>query len=387
MDAQGTDERFEIALRCLCERWGCFDLIQRVQSGNSTFKGEEVREVDIQQSQSGGLRSRESDLPRLLKSDIDHLGAVTAIKQRLTGEPKEDISLEFAANNRLDLTVESLVLRPAWRGLFDETDERTAVRRLLELLSLTTPNEILPSADGDLNRIIAYLNEQIVSWETVVNLPESEPPYWQAGQVEGKERTWCESIADTGRALDEIGLLRTSLNQCDHYFGCSECSQAWPQLEKPFDRFQKSTFTTFREVSKVLLACLTRAIQAMSSSETIGIDAFAWRTIVCSSGAFENSSVWSVLDALNELESGYSFGPMLHSALAEIDPEHIEALSLAEVATSLLMEMQWFLFGNDDLIYLPSDGDLSEVPGAVVVIKSNCFAVWRSEERRVGKEC
>src|ERR1017187_10206338 len=142
MKERKTEERFEIALRCLCERWGCFDRVRRFQGGMSSSKEdkeEEIPEAQVESSQSGRIRLWESDLPRLLKSDIDRFGAVTAIKSRLCDEPKDEISLEFAANNRLDLTIESFSLRPAWNGLFEEMERRTAVERLLQLLSLISP--------------------------------------------------------------------------------------------------------------------------------------------------------------------------------------------------------------------------------------------------------
>jgi hypothetical protein len=370
MDAQGTDERFEIALRRLCGRWGSFDICRRVEAGDPPFKDEEIPEVVIQQPHSGGLRIRESDLPCMLKSDIDRVGAVTAIKQRLIGEPKDDISLDFAANNRLDLTIESFSLRPAWRGLFEETERRTAAERLLQLMTLTSPNELIPSPGGELSRIVDYINEQIISWETDQFLPNSQVPYGTIGPAETVDQTWCESVTDSGRAFDEVGLIRTSLKQCDHYFDCSECGRNWPQLHKPFHQFLRNTFSTCREVLNVLRVCLARAIRE-------GGDEVSWRAIICANALLYNQSVWNVHITLSEIESGYVFGPVLQSALAGLDADHFDALFLAEAAEGLFIELQWFLFGDESLIYLPSDGDLLEVPGSVVVLNSTDLGEWK----------
>ena len=346
-------------------------------SSSKEDKEEEIPEAQVESSQSGRIRLWESDLPRLLKSDIDRFGAVTAIKSRLCDEPKDEISLEFAANNRLDLTIESFSLRPAWNGLFDKAERRTAAERLLQLMSLSLPNELLPSQDGDLSRIVDYLNEQIISWETDQELPNSQVPYGPAWQVGAVEQTWCESVADSARAFDEVGLIRTSLKQCDHYFGCSKCAQAWPQLDRLFQQYQRNTFSRCHEVLKVLQACLARVNKEGSSESSWGGEAIAWRVIVCAAGALYNQSVWNVHIALSELESGYPFGPIVQNALAGLDLEDIDALSLTEVTSWPFLEMQWFLYGDDELIYLPSDGDLSEVPGAVVIMNSTDLADWK----------
>ena len=372
MEERKTEERFEIALRCLCERWGCFDVQNRVQRGLSPFEDEQTYEV-----LPSGIRRLWSELPWSLKSDIDRLGAVTAVKSRLCDEPKDEISLELAANNRLDLTIESLSLRPAWNGLFDEAERRTAAERLLQLMSLSLPNELLPSPDSDISRIVDYLNEQIISWETDQELPNSHVPYGQAWQVEAVEQTWCESVADSARAFDEIGLIRTSLKQCDHYFGCSKCAQAWPQLDRFFQQYQRNTFAICHGVLKVLQKCLARVNEQRSSNSFLDSEAIFWRVIVCAAGAMQNQSVWSVHIALSELESGNHFGPIIQDALAGIDLEEIDALALAGTVSELFMELQWFLYGNDDLIYLPSDGDLSEIPGAVVVMNSPRLDEWK----------
>ena len=89
MEERTTEDRFDLAARHLCERWGFFDFWRR-KPGSVVMEGE----------------------VRLLKSDIDRLGAIDAIKRRLNDEPKEDVSLELACRNRLDLTVESLSIRP-----------------------------------------------------------------------------------------------------------------------------------------------------------------------------------------------------------------------------------------------------------------------------------
>jgi hypothetical protein len=88
-------------------------------------------------------------------------------------------------------------------------------------------------------------------------------------------------------------------------------------------------------------------------------------------------SVWNVYLALSELESGYVFGKILLSALSGLEPEDIDVLSLAKAASEPFIELQWFLYGNDERIYLPSDGDLSEVPGAIVIINSTELAEWK----------
>jgi hypothetical protein len=377
MEERKTEERFEVALRCLCERWGCFDLMQPVRGGISSFVDEGAPEAQVQVPQSNGIRVRGSDLARLLKSDIDQFGSIAAIKRRLSEENQDENSLVFAANNRLDLTFESFSLRPAWRGLFDKTEQRIAADRLLKLMSFASQNELIPSPGGDLSRTVDYLNEQIISWETDHELPNSKVPYGPAWQVEDTEQTWCESVADSGRAYDEIGLIRTSLKQCDHYFGCSRCAQAWPQLDKLFLQYQRKTFCACQEVLKVLRACLDRADSPPPSRAFGAGDEFAWRVIVCAAGAMYNESVRSVQCALSELESGYIFGTILHNALTGMGLEDIDALSLAEAASQPFMELQWFLYGDDDLIYLPSDGDLTEVPGAVAILPSTQLDEWK----------
>src|SRR2546422_949175 len=133
MEERITEERFDVAVRYLCERWGCFDFKQR-NPGKYFPQDENALDARV----------------RLLKSDTDRLGAVTAIQRRLRDEAKDDVLLELAAYNRLDLTIESLSLRPAWSSIFAETERRTAAERLLQLLSIASPGEMNPLPGGDL---------------------------------------------------------------------------------------------------------------------------------------------------------------------------------------------------------------------------------------------
>ena|ERR1039457_3044256 len=98
MHNRKIEERFEVAARYLCERWGCFDLVRHVQEGTPLLKNDSASEAEVEPKQTGRMRLRESELPRRLKSDIDQLGAVNAIKRRLRDESQDDISLDFAAN-------------------------------------------------------------------------------------------------------------------------------------------------------------------------------------------------------------------------------------------------------------------------------------------------
>jgi hypothetical protein len=377
METERTGERFEVALRCLSDRRGCFEFVRRVQAGESLSKDNDASEPPVQVTPFERFKLWKSEMDGSLKSEIDEFGAVSAIKRRLSEVENDGSSIELAASNRLDLTIESFSLRPAWHSVFNEGERRIAAERLLRLLSFASPNELIPLPNGDLSRTINYLNEQTISWETDEELPNSKVPYGPQWQAEDTEQTWCESVADSGRAFDEMGLFRTSLKQCDHYFGCSQCAQAWPQLEKPFLQYQRKAFSTCHEVLNVLRACVDRAASQQPSGRFGVGDEFAWRAIVCAAGATYNESVRSVQCALSALESGYIFGTVLHDALIGIDSEDLDALSLAEVASQPFMELQWFLYGNDDLIYLPGDGDLKEVPGAIAILPSTQLDEWK----------
>jgi hypothetical protein len=68
---------------------------------------------------------------------------------------------------------------------------------------------------------------------------------------------------------------------------------------------------------------------------------------------------------------------MLHSALSGLIRRTSMALLLVRAAGCPFLELQWFLYDDDDLIYLPSDGDLSEVPGVVVILNSTELGEWK----------
>jgi hypothetical protein len=67
----------------------------------------------------------------------------------------------------------------------------------------------------------------------------------------------------------------------------------------------------------------------------------------------------------------------LHQLLCGLDQDELHLLAFAEAASSPFIEMQWFLYGNDDLVYLPSDGDLWDIPNVVVVLDAPEVGEWK----------
>jgi hypothetical protein len=356
-----TEERFEAAARNLCERWSTFDFVRSVESVDSTLPDRldpDHREFVPHWAES-------------LYRNFDNIGAVAAIKRQLHTESEGDALLDLAASNRLDLTVEFLALRPAWKSLFDETERRTAAERLLKLLALSFPDGTAPSAVDDLDHILDWLIGKIARWEVDPWLPKSREPLGCQGLSSRKDQTWCESVADTARGFSEIGLIATSLAQCIHYLHCQQCIGAFPELERQFRRFETRTIRQCHELLKLLRVCIERALSQGES------DAFVWRAIVCGAGLFYNDSVGEFSRVLEEVGRGCVPAPALRRLLFDLNQDELHLLSFVDATSWVFIEMQWSLYDNDDLIYLPSDGDLWDIPGVVVVLNAPDVDEWK----------
>ena len=108
----------------------------------------------------------------ILRSDIEGHGAVAAVRKYLESESGEDTAVELAGANRLDLTVENLVVRPAWRSLFGEPERRKAAERLIRFVALSSPAETVPTPEDDLDHLIERISDRIVRWEVDSSLPK-----------------------------------------------------------------------------------------------------------------------------------------------------------------------------------------------------------------------
>jgi hypothetical protein len=371
MHERTTEERFEAAARNVCERWESFDFVRHVQSGDSRLP------VRYEPDCGEFVPHRAGSLNR----DIDDIGGLAAIKRRLHTESEGDALHDLGASNRLDLTVEFLALRPAWKSLFNETERRTAAERLRHLLSLSFPDVTTPSAVDDLDLILDWLLDKIARWEVDPDLPKSRVSYGWPDPSSRKEQTWCDSVADTAREFSEIGLITTSLTQCNHYLHCAHCIGAFPELERHFRRFERTTISQCHELLKLLGVCLERVFKDRDGKGWGGIvgqgDEFAWRAIVCGAGLMYNDSLREFSRILSEVERGHIPASALHRQLLDLNQDELHLLAFAEAASSPFIEMQWFLYGNDDLVYLPSDGDLWDIPQLVVVLNAPEIGEWK----------
>ncbi|MGD0778677.1 MAG: hypothetical protein ABSC05_38340, partial [Candidatus Solibacter sp.] len=196
-----------------------------------------------------------------------------------------------------------------------------------------------------------------------------------------REQTWCDSVADTAREFSEIGRIAISLTQCSHYLHCPQCIGAFPELERQFRRFETTTINQCHELLKLLGVCLERAARERSGKGGGGLvgqgDEFAWRAIVCGAGLMYNDSITEFSRILSEVERGYVPAPTLRRLLFDLDRGELHSLSFAEAASWPFIEMQWSLYDNDDLVYLPSDGDLWDVPHVVVVLNAPEVGEWK----------
>src|SRR5436189_6488112 len=107
MQKETIEERFGRAAHNLCEGWRSFDFLRQVSERFSKFSWVPIEDSD-------GGHPAES-----FNRDISNLGAVVAAKVRLQTNSGGEVLLGMAASNRFDLTIEFLVLRPAWKSLFD----------------------------------------------------------------------------------------------------------------------------------------------------------------------------------------------------------------------------------------------------------------------------
>ena len=341
--------------------------MRAVQSGNSTLAA------------VGGPDGDEFVLhpAQLLGRAIDDLGAVAAVKRQLQTDTEQEATLDLAASNRLDLTVEFLALCPAWESLFDELERRTAAERLLNLVSLLSSDGAVPSPGDDLGCIVDWLVEKIARWEVDGDLPKSRVKYAWQYPSQRTEQSWCDSIAETAGGFSETGLIVTSLTQCTHYMQCRQCIGAFPELKKQFRRFETTITGQCHELLKLLGVCLDRALQTRKHGAPVGCDdEFAWRAIICGAGLTYFDSIQEFSRILREAVHGRTLEPALHRVL-NLNQDEIHLLAFVETASWPFIEMQWSLYDNDELVYLPSDGDIWDITGAVVILNAPEVGEWK----------
>jgi hypothetical protein len=224
--------------------------------------------------------------------------------------------------------------------------------------------------------MVDWLVEKIARWEVDRDLPKSRTKYGWQDPSQRTEQSWCASVADSAREFSETGLIVTSLTQCSHYMHCQRCNVAFPELEKQFRRFETTLSSQCHELLRLLGVCVERALPSRQGGIVGQGDQFAWRAIVCGAGLTYFDSIREFSRILSGLKRGAMLEPGLQQIL-DLNKGEIHLLSFAEAASWPFIEMQWFLYGNDELIYLPSDGDLWEIPGAVVVLTEPEIGEWK----------
>jgi hypothetical protein len=90
-----------------------------------------------------------------------------------------------------------------------------------------------------------------------------------------------------------------------------------------------------------------------------------------------NDSLSEFSRILSEVEGGYPPAPELLQILADFKRDELDLLAFAKTVSWPFIEMQWFLYDNDELVYLPSDGDLWDIPNVVVVLPAPEIGEWK----------
>ena len=369
MQNERRDDRFTAALSYLCKRWECSGF-QRTESEGTLVQGK------------GWVYPADHPI-QALRDSLHALGGALAAGRLMPSPIMADFNLDLAAHNRLDLTLDALCLRPAWRELFDAEEQRTAANRLSAAITFASSGTLVAPSGPDLESTIAWLNEQTIWWEHDSSLPRPSISSYAndslADASGGAELDWCGSVAQSAKELDEIGCMRTSLKQCIHYRGCPACAAHSPQLERFVREFEEKTFNSCRQVLNLLTRCLNRVQEKWSGKGTGDeIDALAWRAIICAAGAAERSDVWEVHTLLKNWPAGEKRGDaVLREFLDSLTEDEVFALHLSDTTSHLFFETQWFLYESNDLIYLPTDGDLSDIRGIVSVLPCPDFSQWR----------
>lgn len=67
-----------------------------------------------------------------MQQQIQNLGAIAAAHRCLQGRRTSDGFAQLAQKGRLDLSLEALILKPEWGGLFTDEEANEALTRLLE---------------------------------------------------------------------------------------------------------------------------------------------------------------------------------------------------------------------------------------------------------------
>jgi len=369
MQNERIDDRFTAALSYLCKRWECSEF-QRTDSEGTLVPGpwrwEYAPDHPIQ----------------ALRHNLRVSGGVLAARRLLPSQIMAEFNLDLLAHRRLDLTLDALCLRPAWRKLFDVEEQRTAAKRLSDAIAFASSGMLVAPSGADLESTIDWLNEQTIRWEHDSSLPRSITSYPNDSLDDaagGAEPDWCDSVARTARELEEIGCIRTSLKQCIHYRGCPACVARWPQLERFVREFEEKTVSSCRQVLNLLTKCLNRVQEEWSGRGTGDeIDALAWRAIICAAGAAERSDVWEVHTLLKNWPAGEKHGDaVLRELLGSLTVDEVFALHLSDTTSHLFFETQWFLYERNDLIHLPTDGDLADIPDILDALPCPDFSQWR----------
>jgi hypothetical protein len=106
------------------------------------------------------------------------------------------------------------------------------------------------------------------------------------------------------------------------------------------------------------------------------VEALAWRAIVCAGGVPYHKGVWEMRSFVYRLAGEEPVSQVLQQFLGRLTEDEVFALHFSGAVDYLWMEVQWSLFENDELIYLPTDGDLSDIRGIVSVLPSSDFSEW-----------
>lgn len=339
------ENRFKSAALELCRRWECFNFEQK--NPGKILPGWEAETVYGNHPIEG------------LKRRIETTGGEAA-SDFLRSQPLSDIIVELSAQNRLDLAMEALCIRPAWSDLLSAEDRATATQRLMDAVSFAS-NEV-PASGADLDSAISWLDERLRYIEEDTSGNDS-----------------CESLAENARDLEETGHFRTSFAKRRHYRNCPTCAKQWPRLDSIVSERDKLYFDSCRKILAILTKCLNLseervALLGPSEAHPPNWDiqeALAWRAIVCAEYASER------LPSPEQYRKGLIAGdPDFKEFVASLTTDDVLALHFAHQSRLVVYNLQYRAFDDSSPMVLTTDGDLSSVPGILEVLPSKDLREW-----------
>jgi hypothetical protein len=290
---------------------------------------------------------------------------------------------------RMDLTVEAVVLEPTWAGLFNREELDTAASKLSEH-GFNPPLERL-----------------VMSESTETGLVRVHSPFAQMSLRE--ESNWerlllltgkreCDLVAEQAAALRERANPTASSTVRKHLKDCLQCRKYYPDLIAAYEHFDQEVLRAWMKLLEIFQislnlgdADLERLMPLVpedyeqpedydadleSQLENVIRPLCSWRAVRlgCHLGRFmtafastfpESGDMWL------KWRNAEVRGPA-SDYIRSVD-RHLFVLGLA--ARNLLMTRSWPR-NEDDTLWLPTDGDLTSIPGLVQVDQLTDLEEW-----------